>query len=147
MSQVPPAHEILGAIFGVIIRAAEKDPAFAQEVMQALSSGTAESSSTGQKPGLRRLFDPTGFHAINILRAHGEDALRGKLEQVRATADLRSVAMSSGLVLSGRASNSRAKRDDLIDGIIAAAKHYVAQRGVAASIPVNLRPISSPAST
>jgi len=133
MSQLP-AHEILGAIFGVIIRAAEKDPAFAQELMQALSGGIAENLSMGkQKSRLRRLFDPTGFHAINILRAHGEDALRGKLEQVRATADLRSVAMFSGLVLSGRASNSRATREDLIDGIVAAATHYVAQRGVAAS--------------
>ena len=133
MSQLP-AHEILGRIFGVIIRAAEKDPAFAQELMQALSQGIAENSSTrGQKSRLRRLFDPSGFHAINILRAHGEDALRGKLEQVRATADLRSVAMFSGLVLSGSASNSRATREVLIDGIVAAAKHYVAQRGVAAS--------------
>jgi len=133
MSQLP-AHEILGAIFGVFIRAAEKDPAFAQELMQALSGGIAENSTMGgQKSRLRRLFDPTGFHAINILRAHGEDALRGRLEQVRATADLRSVAMFSGLVLSGRASNSRATREDLIDGIVAAATHYVAQRGVAAS--------------
>jgi hypothetical protein len=133
MSQLP-AHEILGAIFGVIIRAAEKDPAFAQELMGALSGGIHENSSTGgQKSRLRRLFDPSGFHAINILRAHGEDALRGKLEQVRATADLRSVAIFSGLVLSGRASNSRATREDLIDGIVAAAKHYVAQRDVAAS--------------
>jgi len=133
MSQLP-AHEILGRIFGVIIRAAEKDPAFAQKLMQALSQGIAENSSTrGQKSRLRRLFDPSGFHAINILRAHGEDALRGKLEQVRATADLRSIAMFSGLVLSGSASNSRATREVLIDGIVAAAKHYVAQRGVAAS--------------
>jgi len=133
MSQLP-AHEILGRIFGVIIRAAEKDPAFAQELMQVLSQGIAENSSTGgQKSRLRRLFDPSGFHAINILRAHGEDALRGKLEQVRGTADLRSVAMFSGLVLSGSASNSRATREVLIDGIVAAAKHYVAQRGVAAS--------------
>ena len=133
MSQLP-AHEILGRIFGVIIRAAEKDPAFAQELMQALSQGIAENSSTrGQKLRLRRLFDPSGFHAINFLRAHGEDALRGKLEQVKATADLKSVAMFSGLVLSGSASNSRATREVLIDGIVAAAKHYVAQRGVAAS--------------
>jgi len=133
MSRVPPAHEILGRIFGVIIRAAAKDPTFAQELMQALSGGIAESSSTRQKSGLRRLFDPSGFHAINILRAHGEDALRGKLEQVRATADLKSVAMFSGLILSGRASNSRATREDLIDGIVGAAKHYVAQRDVATS--------------
>ena len=132
MSQLP-AHEILGRIFGAIIRAAEKDPALAQELMQALSSGTTENASIRQKSTLRRLFDPTDFHAINILRTHGEDALRGKLEQVRAAADLRSVATSSGLVLSGRASNSRATREELIEGIIAAARHYVAQRGVAAS--------------
>src|SRR5215471_7480649 len=132
MSQVT-AHEILGRIFGVIIRAAERDPAFSQELMQALSSGTTENASMGQKSTLRRLFDPSGFHAINILRAHGEDALRGKLEQVRAAADLRSVAMFSGLILSGRASNSRATREDLIDGIVGAAKHYVAQRDVATS--------------
>jgi len=129
-----PAHEILGAIFGVIIRTAEKDPAFAQELMQVLSTGIAENPSTdGQKSRLRRLFDPLGFHAINILRAHGEDALRGKLEQVRAAVDLRSVAMFSGLVLCDRASNSRATREVLIDGIVAAAKHYVAQRDVATS--------------
>ena len=133
MSQLP-AHEILGAIFGVIIRAAEKDPAFAQELMQALSGGIPENSSIGgRKSSLRKLFDPSDFHAVNILRAHGEDALRGKLEQVRATADLRSVAMFSGLLLSGRASNSRATREDLINGIVASAKHYVAQRGASAS--------------
>jgi len=132
MSQIP-VHEILGRLFRVIIRAAEKDPALAQELMQALSSSIAENSSTEQKSRLRSLFDPSGFHAINILRAHGEDALRGKLEQVRATADLRSVAMFSGLVLSGRAANPRATREDLINGIVAAAKHYIAQRGVAVS--------------
>jgi hypothetical protein len=132
MSQLP-AHEILGRIFGVIIRAAEKDPAFSQELMQALSSGTTEKASMGQKSTLRRLFDPSGFHAINILRTHGEDALRGKLEQVRAAADLRLVATFSGLVLSGRASKSRATREELIKGIIAAARHYVAQRGAATS--------------
>src|SRR5262245_66568969 len=123
MSRVPPAHEILGRIFGVIIRAAEKEPAFAQELMQALSSRIAESSSTRQKSSLRRLFDPSGFHAINILRAHGEDALRGKLEQSRATADLRSAAMSSGLVLSGRASHSRAPLDAQVDGRRASLRH------------------------
>jgi hypothetical protein len=120
-----PAHEILGRVFRIIQRAAEKDPLFAREVMQALS--------TRQNSGVRRLFDPSGFHAINILRAHGEDALRGKLEHIKATANLRLVAKFSGLMLSGRASNSRATREDLINGIITAAKHYDAQRGLASS--------------
>jgi hypothetical protein len=50
MSQLP-AHEILGRIFGVIIRAAEKDPTFAHELMKALSGGTA--TVPGQASGLR----------------------------------------------------------------------------------------------
>jgi hypothetical protein len=82
---------------------------------------------------LRTLFDPSGYHAIDILRAHGEAALRGKLEQVGDTADLRSIARLSGLMLSGRASSSRATREDLINAIVAEAKHYAAQRGVASS--------------
>ena len=132
MTQMP-AHEILRRVFNVIVRAAEKDPVFAQEVMETLCDGIVGGASARQKSALRRLFDPSGFHAINILRAHGEQALRGKLEQVRATDDLRCVARFSGLVLNGRASSSRASREDLIDGIVAAAKHYVAQRGAACS--------------
>jgi hypothetical protein len=128
-----PAHKILRRVFNVIVRAAEKDPAFAQEVMETLSAGIAESSYAKQKPTMRGLFDPSNFHAINILRAHGEHALRGKLEQVRAMADLRSVARFSGLILSGRACSSRASREDLINGIVAAAKHYAAQRVEACS--------------
>jgi hypothetical protein len=127
MSEMP-AHEILRRVFNVIVRAAEKDPVFAQEVMETLADGIAENSLAKQKSSLRRLFDPSGFHAINILRAHGDRALRGKLEQIRAIADLRSVARFSGLILSGRACSPRASREDLINGIVAAAKHYAAQR-------------------
>src|SRR6516225_1531692 len=49
-------------------------------------------------------------HAIscrNILRLHGESALRGKLEQVRTVEDLRAVALASGLVLAGKAGGAR----------------------------------------
>ena len=128
-----PAHEILRRVFNVIVRAAERDPVFAQEVIETLSNGIAENSSAKRKSSLRRLFEPSGLHAINILRAHGEHALRGKLEQIRATAGLRSVARFSGLILSGRACSPRASREDLINGIVAAAKHYAAQRVEACS--------------
>jgi len=128
-----PAHKILRRVFNVILRAAERDPVFAQEVVESLSDAITENSSAKQKSSLRRLFDPSGLHAINILRAHGEHALRGKLEQIRATADLRSVARFSGLILSGRACSPRASREDLINGIVAAAKHYAAQRVEACS--------------
>jgi hypothetical protein len=128
-----PALEILDRVFRTIIRTAEKDPVFAQELTQALCGRPPDNLSERQKPALQRLFDPSDFHAINILRVHGEDALRGKLEQIRATADLRSVVAFSGLILSGRAVSSRATREDLINGIIAAAKHYVAQRDAGSS--------------
>ena len=71
------------------------------------------------------------FHAINILRLHGEAALRGKLEQVKAVEDLKSVARASGLVLSGSACKPRPSRAELILAIVEAAKHYDAQRSAA----------------
>jgi hypothetical protein len=127
------AHEILDRVFRTIVRTAERDPVFAQELAQVLCGRPPGNLSDRQKPALRRLFDPSDFHAINILRAHGEDALRGKLEQIRATADLRSVVAFSGLILSGRATSTRATREDLINGIVAAAKHYIAQRDAGSS--------------
>jgi hypothetical protein len=83
----------------------------------------------------RKTFDASQYHAINILRTHGEAALRGKLEQVKAVEDLKSVADASGLVLSGGAGKAKARltRAELIAGIIEAAKHYDAQRSAAAT--------------
>ena len=83
------------------------------------------------KPAPRRAFDASQFHAVNILRLHGEAALRGKLEQVKAVEDLRSVATASGLVLSGSAGKARPSRAELIAAIVEAAKHYDAQRSAA----------------
>lgn len=131
MKQVPP-HETLRRVFDVIVREAQKNPMLAQELMDAITDGSP-SASEMPKPAARKLFDASEFHAINILRVHGESALRGKLEQVKAVEDLRSVARASGLVLSGRAHKARASRADLISGIIAAAKHYDAQRSAASS--------------
>ena len=82
-------------------------------------------------PASRRAFDPSQFHAINILRMHGEAALRGKLEQVKAVDDLKAVARASGLVLSGSACRPRPSRTELILGIVEAFKHYDALRSSA----------------
>ena len=76
-------------------------------------------------------FDSAQVHAINILRLHGESALRGKLEQIKATADLKAVARASGLVLPAGMSKARPSRTELISEIIQAAKHYDAQRSAA----------------
>ncbi len=69
-----------------------------------------------------------------MLRTHGENVLRGKLEQVKAAEDLRVVARFSVLLLTGPAARPKAKRGDLDpEGIIAAAKHYDAQRSTASA--------------
>jgi hypothetical protein len=80
---------------------------------------------------VRKPFDASQLHAVNILRLHGEAALRGKLEQVKAIEDLRSVAAASGLVLWASAGKARASRVELIAAIVEAAKHYDAQRSAA----------------
>jgi hypothetical protein len=131
MNQLP-AHEVLLRIFKVIVREAQKNPALAKELVEAIAEGPTLGAET-TTPATRKRFDASEFHAVNILRLHGESALRGKLEQVKAIEDLRSVARISGLVLSGSASKARPSRADLIGGIVAAAKHYDAQRSAASS--------------
>jgi hypothetical protein len=127
-----PAHEILHRIFKVVVREAQKNPALAKELIEAIAEGPTPGPET-TTPVTRKRFDASEFHAVNILRLHGESALRGKLEQVKAVEDLRAVARISGLVLSGSASKARPSRADLISGIVAAAKHYDAQRSAACS--------------
>jgi hypothetical protein len=128
-----PADELLRRIFKVVMRTAERNPAFAREIVEALAVDIEARSVEMGKVGRLRRFDPSSLHAINVLRCHGEQVLRGKLEQIRASADLRAIARYSGLVLSGSASGTRASRSELINGIVAAAKHYDAQRETASS--------------
>jgi hypothetical protein len=130
----PAAPEALRRLFDVIVREAEKNPVLAQELIEAVAEPLARlTPAEKSRPERRRPFDAAGVHAINILRSHGEAALRGRLEQIRAVEDLKAVAKASGLVLPGSAGGARPSRLDLIDGIIAAAKHYDALRSAAAS--------------
>jgi len=120
----------LRRIFAVIVREAERNPALAEELAKALREDlAAEPGSLRSVP--RKPFDASQLHAINILRLHGEAALRGRLEQIKAVETLRSVAAASGLVLSGGAGRARTSRAELITAIVEAAKHYDAQRSAA----------------
>jgi len=131
MNEVP-AHIILNRLFSAILSEAEKNEAFARKLIAALpTSVVVKFENTKVRP--RRTFDPTHLHAVNILRLHGEPVLRGKLEQIRSLEDLKAVARASGLVLTGDAVRPKASREDLINGIIAAAKHYDAQRRTASA--------------
>ena len=127
-----PAHEVLHRVFKVIVREAQKNPVLARELTEAITQSPISAPRTTPSAA-RKPFDASEFHAVNILRLHGESVLRGKLEQVKAVEDLKAVARTSGLVLSGRACQARPSRADLISGIVAAAKHYDAQRSAACS--------------
>jgi hypothetical protein len=122
--------DTLRRLFGVIVREAEGNPALAKKLAAAIA-GHCDARPRSPKRARRKVFDAAQFHAVNILRLHGEAALRGKLEQVRAVQDLRAVALASGLVLAGSAGSARPSRAQLILGIIEAAKHYDAQRSAA----------------
>jgi hypothetical protein len=125
-----PVHATLRRIFDVVVREIEHNPALAQKLAHAIAEGLAAEPGS-PKPAPRKPFDASQFHAVNILRLHGESALRGKLEQVKAVEDLRTVARASGLVLCAGASRARPSRTDLIAAIVEAAKHYDAQRSAA----------------
>jgi len=128
-----PAHEILERVFNVIVHEARKNPTLAKELIAAIGARQLSSGKPPPQRAERRAFDAAEFHAVNILRLHGEGVLRGKLEEVRAIEDLRSIAKASGLVLSGSACKARPSRADLISAILSAAKHYDAQRSAAVS--------------
>jgi hypothetical protein len=123
-------YDTLRRLFEVIAREAQCNPALAKKLADAMA-GHCDARPRSPKRARGKAFDASQIHAVNILRLHGEAALRGKLEQVRAVAELRAVALASGLVLAGSAGGARPSRAQLILGIIEAAKHYDAQRSAA----------------
>lgn len=134
-----PAHEVLRRVFDVVVSEARTNEALARKLVEALSDAVAVTLDK-PAPVPRQKPEPADFHAINVLRSHGEAALRGKLEQVRAVDRLRAIANVSGLVLAGGASKPKASRSELIDGIISAAKHYDAQRETACAVTAGSPP-------
>lgn len=127
MSKTTP--ETLEVLFAAVIDEARQSPAFAERLAEALAT-----SPSGKKEKSRKsaaAFDPATCHAVNILRQHGEAMLRGRLSAIRTKTDLTSVAKRSGLRLTGKAAQKSASRDDLIEGIVAAAQQYDSQRRVA----------------
>jgi len=123
-------HATLGRIFAALLKEAARNERLAGELMAAIGNASLPEAP---RPVRRSAFDPSRVHAVNILRQHGEAALRGRLDQIRTIADLRSVALASGLVLSGRALKGRSSRGELIGAIVAAAKHYDSQRSAAST--------------
>lgn len=122
-----PTGERLDAIFKVVVDEAHANADFANRLRDALNG---PSSVPSQKPKVDKSKESNApdIHAINILRKHGEQMLRGRLSNLRTKADLAQVAKRSGLRLTGKAAKKSATRPDLIDGIVEAAIQYDRQR-------------------
>jgi hypothetical protein len=118
----------LRRLFDVIASEAARNPELAHQLAQAIGQLKPAEPLRSRR---RRPLAAADFHAVNVLRLHGEGALRGKLEQVKAVEDLKSLATASGLVLSGSAARARPSRAELIEGIVDAARHYDEQRSAA----------------
>ena len=123
------AHEVLEALFDVVVDEAKRNDRFARRLMSVFPESLV---ARIEKPKARRQsFSASDYHAINLLRDHGEAMLRGRLSSLRTKSELRQVATRSGLRLTGKAAKRSASIADIVDGIVAAAKHYEAQRAVA----------------
>ena len=109
--------------------AGRSNEGFARRLMSVYPESVIARVNRARKPG--RTFDAAQYHAVNILRNHGEAMLRGRLSSLRSKAQLREVAKRSGLKLTGKALRKSASMADLIDGITVAARHYVDQRRAA----------------
>jgi len=128
-----PAHELLARLFEVIVEEAKKRPEFADALLgvfpEAIIAKIEKPGARGKAPA----FDATSLHAVNILRQHGEQTLRGRLSQVTTKKDLIAIAKYSGVQLPKSATSKGATLDDVIEGIILGAKHYDSQRKAAAA--------------
>lgn len=127
--QSAPAHEILAAMFAVVTEEAERNEAFAKRLLSVYPEAIVARIEKPQKN--KSGFDASAYHAINILRNHGESMLRGRLSSIRTKAQLKQVARRSGLRLTGKAARASASMAQIIDGIVEAAKTYEAQRAAA----------------
>ncbi|MGI9404743.1 MAG: hypothetical protein ACR2O4_00100 [Hyphomicrobiaceae bacterium] len=130
-----PAHATLEALFAAVVEEARRNPAFARRLANALPGNVigeaAKKSRSKTSAKASKDFDPASCHAVNILRQHGENMLRGRLSNLRTKTQLTQVARRSGLRLTGKAAQKSASRNDLIEGIVDAARHYDTQREAA----------------
>lgn len=123
-----PAHEIVEALFDVITEEAKNNEGFARRLMSVYPETVIARTKT-RKSGKK--FDASQYHAVNILRNHGAAMLRGRLSSLRTKAELREVTRRSGLKLTGKALGKNATMSEIIEGVVAAAEQYIAQRGAA----------------
>ena len=125
MSNTLPAHEILERLFQIVVDEAKKRPDFAEALVKALPNAVVARIEKPTATKAAPKFDPTSIPATTVLRQHGEATLRARLAEIRTKKDLMAVAKASGVQLSDKARAKGASVADIVDGIVAGAKHYI----------------------
>lgn len=145
-----PAHEILEKLFQTIVKEAETNEKFANEMLEAFSENLAnknEGANRQEQPTLAKKqtkekeatpkettkdsFDIKAHNPIILYRKMGEDLMRVKLNKVSAT-NLKKISKHYQLKLTHLTKSKSPTKPDLINAIITFAKNYDAQRKGAA---------------
>lgn len=140
-----PAHEILEKLFQTIVKEAETNEKFANEMLEAFSENLANKNEvadrqeqpalakkqTKEKEASKDSFDVKAHNPIILYRKMGEDLMRVKLNKVSA-ANLKKISKHYQLKLAHLTKSKSPTKPDLINAIITFAKNYDAQRKGAA---------------
>ena len=145
-----PAHEILEKLFQTIVKEAETNEKFANEMLEAFSENLAnknEGANQQEQPASAKKqtkakeatpkettkdsFDIKAHNPIILYRKMGEDLMRVKLNKVSA-ANLKKISKHYQLKLTHLTKSKSPTKPDLINAIITFAKNYDAQRKGAA---------------
>jgi hypothetical protein len=146
-----PAHEILAKLFQTIVKEAETNEKFANEMLGAFSEklpAKSEENSVGKtdeskqetaapkkQPSAKQTskdgFDIKAHNPIILYRKMGEDLMRVKLNKVSAT-NLKKIGKHYQLKLNTLTKSKSPTKAELITAIITFAKNYDAQRKGAA---------------
>lgn len=151
-----PAHEILEKLFQTIVKEAESNTKFAEEMLGAFSENLAinadqnttdensvakntpsqegkEEHAPSKKKSVRTKqpskdsFDVKAYNPVIMFRKTGEDLMRVKLNKLTAT-NLKKIAKHFQLKLSTLTKSKSPTKPELITAIITFAKNYDAQR-------------------
>ncbi len=146
-----PAHEILAKLFQTIVKEAETNEKFANEMLGAFSEklptksekisvetdseSKHESVAPKKQPTTKQAakdgFDVKAHNPIILYRKMGEDLMRVKLNKVSA-ANLKKIGKHYQLKLNTLTKSKPPTKHELITAIITFAKNYDAQRKGAA---------------
>ena len=145
-----PAHEILAKLFQTIVKEAETNEKFANEMLGTFSEKlpakseessveidgegkqeVAASKKASTKQATKDSFDIKAHNPIILYRKMGEDLMRVKLNKVSAT-NLKKIGKHYQLKLNTLTKSKSPTKPDLITAIITFAKNYDAQRKGAA---------------